>query len=88
MEPPHFFSFRWGYPDGADPDETNAPLVEFSLEPRGDATRLHLVESGIQGIARTDEEKETYLAEHTSGWTQIGERLRVYAAAQRSAVAN
>jgi len=86
LEPPHFFSFRWNYPAGADPDETNAPLVEFSLEPRGDSTRLRLVESGIQGLARSAEEKETYFAEHTTGWTQIVARLRVYAPAQRSAV--
>src|SRR6266536_1840903 len=52
LEPPHFFSFLWDYPDGAEPDETNATLVEFSLEARGDATRLRLVESGLEKIAR------------------------------------
>jgi len=31
-EPPHFFLFRWEYPDGDDPPRQYAPLVEFSLE--------------------------------------------------------
>jgi uncharacterized protein YndB with AHSA1/START domain len=87
LDPPHFFSFRWNYPDGDDPTETNAPLVAFSLEARGGATRLRLVESGLERIARSDEAKEIYFAEHTSGWTSIVERLRDYAAKQRSSVA-
>src|ERR1700704_3273763 len=44
-ELPHFFPFRWDSPDGDDPTETNAPLVEFSLEAQGGLTRLRLVES-------------------------------------------
>jgi len=87
LDPPHFFSFRWDYPDGDDPTETNAPLVEFSLEARGETTRLRLVESGLEAIVRSDDEKETYFAEHTSGWAQIAERLRAYAPQQRSIVA-
>jgi uncharacterized protein YndB with AHSA1/START domain len=88
LEPPHFFSFRWDYPDGDDPTETNAPLVEFSLEAQGGLTRLRLVESGLENVARSAEEKETYFADHTSGWTHFAERLREYAPTQRSAVAH
>ncbi|MDX6568625.1 MAG: hypothetical protein QOH15_1203 [Gaiellales bacterium] len=87
LDPPNFFSFRWHYPDGDEPSEANAPLVEFSLEARGDSTRLRLVESGLEKIARSDEAKATYLAEHASGWTSIVERLRDYAPKQRSTVA-
>jgi uncharacterized protein YndB with AHSA1/START domain len=86
LDPPHFFSFRWNYPDGVEPTETNAPLVEFSLEARGDSTRLRLVESGIAKLDRSDEEKETYFTEHTNGWARIVERLRDYAPKQRSSV--
>ena len=87
LDPPRFFSFRWQHPDGDDPDETNAPLVEFSLEARGDSTRLRLVESGIDTLARSDEERQTYFTEHTNGWAVIVERLREYAPTQRSSVA-
>jgi len=86
LDPPHFFSFRWEYPDGDDPSETNAPLVEFSLEARGDSTHLRLVESGLDKIVRSDADKETYFTEHTNGWARIAERLRDYAAAQRSSI--
>jgi uncharacterized protein YndB with AHSA1/START domain len=88
VEPPHFFSFRWNHPDGDDPTETNAPLVEFSLEARGNSTRLRLVESGLEKIARSEEDKKTYFTEHTSGWTHFAERLRDYAPKQRSSVAD
>lgn len=87
LEPPHFFSFRWNYPDGEDPTEANAPLVEFSLEARGETTRLRLVESGIAKLARSDEDKETYLTGHTRGWLRIVDQLRDYAPTQRSSVA-
>ena len=87
LEPPHLFSFRWNYPDGEEPTEANAPLVEFRLEARGGSTRLRLVESGLNAIARSDEAKETYFAEHSSGWATIVERLRDYAPKQRSSVA-
>ena len=87
VDPPHFFSFRWEYPDGDEPTEANAPLVEFSLEARGDSTRLRLVESGLEKIARSDEEREAYFASHSNGWARIAERLRDYAPKQRSSVA-
>ena len=87
LDPPHFFSFRWDYPDGDDPTETNAPLVEFSLEAQGGSTRLRLVESGLENVARSAEEKETYFADHTSGWTHFAERLREYAPKQQGVVA-
>ena len=82
LDPPHFFSFRWQHPDGESPTEANAPLVELSLEARGGSTRLRLVESGIDALARSDEERETYFTEHTRGWAVIVERLREYAPTQ------
>jgi uncharacterized protein YndB with AHSA1/START domain len=88
IEAPHFFSFRWNHPDGEEPTAENAPLVEFTLEARGEATRLLLVESGLTHLARPDEEKETYFNEHANGWAVIVERLRDYAPRQRSAVAD
>jgi uncharacterized protein YndB with AHSA1/START domain len=87
LEPPRLFAFRWNYPDGAEPGPSNAPLVEFTLEPRGEGTHLKIVESGLDSVDRPDDEKETYFAEHASGWSVIVERLRVYAAEQRSTVA-
>jgi uncharacterized protein YndB with AHSA1/START domain len=87
LEPPTLFAFRWNYPDGAEPGPSNAPLVEFTLEPRGEGTHLKIVESGLDSVDRSDDEKETYFAEHASGWSVIVERLSTYAAEQRSTVA-
>jgi uncharacterized protein YndB with AHSA1/START domain len=87
LDPPNYFSFRWNHPDGVDASETNAPLVEFSLESRGDSTRLRLVESGLEQIERSDEAKATFFAEHSRGWSVIVERLRLYAPTQRNPVA-
>jgi uncharacterized protein YndB with AHSA1/START domain len=86
VDRPHFFSFRWNYPDGVEPTETNAPLVEFGLEDRGGVTRLRLVESGLEKVARSDEAREAYFAEHSRGWTSIIDRLRDYAPKQQSIV--
>jgi uncharacterized protein YndB with AHSA1/START domain len=87
LEAPSLLAFRWNYPDGAEPGPSNAPLVEFTLEPRGEGTHLKIVESGLDSVDRSDDRKQIYFAEHASGWSVIVERLRVYAAEQRSAVA-
>jgi uncharacterized protein YndB with AHSA1/START domain len=67
-EPPRYFSFRWDYPDGDEPDESNASLVEFTLTEDGEATTLKLVESGLRRPDRTDDQNERYFAEHERGW--------------------
>jgi len=81
VEPPRYFSFRWNHPDGAEPDATNAPLVEFTLEARGESTRLRLVESGIDSLERPDEDRTAYFDDHSGGWTAILDRLRDHARA-------
>ena len=84
LEPPTFFAFRWGYPDGTEAEEANAALVEFSLEPHGGATILRLVESGLDAFG---EERQTYFDEHNVGWDFHLESLRRHAVALRSPVA-
>jgi len=87
VDPPHRFAFRWDFPTGAMPDETNAPLVEFALEEHGGGTRVTIVESGLATISRSDEARAAYFDDHAKGWPQIGARLRAYAASQAGAVA-
>ncbi len=67
-EPPRYFSFRWDYPDGAAPDESNAPLVEFTLTEDGEATTLKLVESGLRRPGWTDDQNARNFADHERGW--------------------
>jgi uncharacterized protein YndB with AHSA1/START domain len=80
IEPPYHFAFRWVYPDGVEPDSTNAPLVEFTLaEEESEVTRLTLVESGIRAVDWDESEKERYYAEHKAGWEFMTGRLEEYA---------
>jgi uncharacterized protein YndB with AHSA1/START domain len=87
LDPPRFFSFRWNFPPGEEPTDHNAPLVEFTLQAEGEQTRLHLVESGIRMLDRSDDQKATYADEHTSGWDALIARLAAYAPSQHGAPA-
>jgi uncharacterized protein YndB with AHSA1/START domain len=86
VDPPHFVSFRWLRPlqdhaDGVELAEGNSTLVEFSLDPEGDTTRLRVVESGFRELAGTHDENAKDAEEHSRGWElELGE-LRDYIAA-------
>lgn len=83
VEPPRLFSFRWVYPQGADPQEGNSALVEFTLIPEGGgATRLRVVESGFTALDWAEEKKAEYVTNHAEGWAGHLERLAGYAAEQ------
>jgi uncharacterized protein YndB with AHSA1/START domain len=83
VERPHFFAFRWDHPAGAEPREDNSLLVEFSLAAEGEGTRLHLVESGLRGLNRSDEERDAYRETHSQGWDIHLGKLREYVSGQR-----
>jgi uncharacterized protein YndB with AHSA1/START domain len=80
VEPPHVFSFRWARPLGAEPREGNSTLVEFTLAPEGEGTRLRVVESGFPALEGTEEEKTTYADGNTEGWAHELAELQAYAA--------
>ena len=80
VETPQFFSFRWVVPrhPGADLTEDNSTLVEFSLVPEGDSTRLTVVESGFRDLVGPDDENQRHADDHGRGWElELGE-LRDY----------
>jgi uncharacterized protein YndB with AHSA1/START domain len=75
-EPYRRFSFRWGHPENASPDEDNSALVEFSLTEEAHGTRLRVLESGIGALGHDDEGKARYLESHEHGWEKhLGELL-------------
>ncbi len=54
VEPPNRFAYRWAPfkdPAGEQPVEGNSTLVEFSLQPEGEGTRLRVTESGFASLA-------------------------------------
>jgi uncharacterized protein YndB with AHSA1/START domain len=81
VDPPHRFSFRWGHPAGDRADATNSALVEFTLQAEaGDRTRLRVVETGLDAVDWSDEQKSRYVEEHRHGWVvQLGRLEQLYA---------
>jgi uncharacterized protein YndB with AHSA1/START domain len=70
MEPEQLFSLRW-CPYGGDPevDYSNEPttLVEFTLEPTDDGTRLVITESGFAALPDEPRRDEAF-RRNEQGW--------------------
>ncbi|ANW17924.1 SRPBCC family protein [Streptomyces clavuligerus] len=80
VEPPHRFSYRWA---SAHPGEQavpgNSTLVEFTLTPEGEGTRLRVTESGFTALEIPEERRETASYEsHDGGWAGQVENIRDY----------
>lgn len=84
VEPPHFFSYRWARPLGAEVMPGNSTLVEFSLTPEGKGTRLRVVESGFRGLEGTDAQRAKYAEENTEGWASELAEMATYIADRAS----
>jgi uncharacterized protein YndB with AHSA1/START domain len=80
IAPPRTFSFRWAHPEGVEARQDNSVLVEFTLLPEGEHTRLRVVETGLLELAWPDADKATYADEHTTGWETHLASLRDYVA--------
>jgi uncharacterized protein YndB with AHSA1/START domain len=82
VEPHTRFSYRWAPfkdPGGAEPVDGNSTLVEFTLEPQGDGTRLRVVESGFASLDTSDDQRAKNHAGNTEGWQLETDELREYA---------
>jgi uncharacterized protein YndB with AHSA1/START domain len=77
VEPPTRFAYRWAPfkdPGGDEPVEGNSTLVEFTLAPVADGTRLRVVESGFAALATSDEQRAENHKGNTEGWAmELGE---------------
>lgn len=69
VEPPHLFSFRSAAAGHREPSPGYSTLVEFTLTPDGNSTRLHVAESGFPSLALSEEEKAKYVAGNIEGWS-------------------
>jgi uncharacterized protein YndB with AHSA1/START domain len=81
VEPPRRFAYRWSqFQDEARaaPVDGTATLVEFTLDPERDGTRLRVVESGFETLDCPPEERAKKAEDNTSGWGIELERLRDY----------
>jgi uncharacterized protein YndB with AHSA1/START domain len=76
VEPERFWSYRWEHEAGTTAADGNSLLVEFTLTPEGEGTRLRVVESGLESIGWPQERRDTHAQEHTEGWAIHLGRLR------------
>jgi uncharacterized protein YndB with AHSA1/START domain len=77
IEPERYFSFRWiPYAIDAEADPRNEPttLVEFTLEPVAEGTRLTIVESGFERVPAHRRERAFRMNE--GGWAAQAENVR------------
>ena len=82
VEPTSLFSYRWApfkEPGGDEPAPGNSTLVEFTLEPEGDGTRLRVVESGFASLNASDEQRSKNVEGNTEGWQAELAELDEYA---------
>jgi uncharacterized protein YndB with AHSA1/START domain len=82
VEPPHRFAYRWTAhhaPEGAEPAEGNSTLVEFTLAPEGDGTRLRVVETGFASLDTSEDKARGNYDQNVGGWKQMIEKAREYA---------
>ena len=79
VDPPHFFSFHWVVGHGSELAEGNSTLVEFSLAPEGEGTRLTVVESGFRDLAVDEDLRRQRFASHSEGWVKELGHLVEYA---------
>ncbi|WP_328907468.1 SRPBCC domain-containing protein [Streptomyces sp. NBC_00234] len=80
VEPQTYLAYRWAsaFP-GKELSADNSTLVEFTLTPEGDGTRLRVVESGFAALAGSDELRSKAVKDNTGGWPQVLDALRVRA---------
>jgi uncharacterized protein YndB with AHSA1/START domain len=67
------FSYRWAAEAETERLDGNSTLVEFTLEPAGDGTRLRVVESGFEELGESDEQLRKRFEDNSEGWEiQLG----------------
>jgi uncharacterized protein YndB with AHSA1/START domain len=67
VETKRLFAFRWPL-FGETVADGNSTLVEFTLAPEGDATRVRVVESGFAGLDVPEQERRRHLEGNREGW--------------------
>jgi uncharacterized protein YndB with AHSA1/START domain len=72
-EAPSAFAYRWDANVGGIGDT----LVEFTLTPEGDGTRVRVVESGWESLRTTEAEQERLREGNVGGWEhELGDLAR------------
>ncbi|MCL3859405.1 SRPBCC domain-containing protein [Actinotalea sp. K2] len=74
VEPNRCFAFRWTTSPDTEIAPGNHTRVELTLTPQGDGTRLSVVESGFDTLARSEADQLAARQENVEGWAhELGE---------------
>ena len=68
VEPGRRFAYRYAVQPGVEPAPGNSNLVEFTLTPEGEGTRLGVVESGFDRLELSEEACKEHLAASAQAW--------------------
>jgi uncharacterized protein YndB with AHSA1/START domain len=83
IEAPRRFAFRWVHPKDSVARAGNSTLVEFTLKPEAGKTRVRVVESGIDELEWSDDDRTKFVEDHAKGWDTVLGRLRDYGSRAR-----
>ena len=80
LDPPRYAAYRWasGFPN-QDLTETNATLVEFSIEPQQAGVVVRVRESGFAALEGTHAFREDNFRGNSEGWTAQLDQLKTAA---------
>jgi uncharacterized protein YndB with AHSA1/START domain len=85
LEPLSRFGFRLAaHPDAQPRKEGESTLVEFTLSPEGEGTRLTVTETGIAALDIPDSEKAQHAGYASLAWQAALEELSALAAASHA----
>jgi uncharacterized protein YndB with AHSA1/START domain len=79
LEPPTVFAFRGAYRPDTEPGPGNSTVVEFTLTPEDERTRLRVVESGFSTLDMSTEEQDKLRSGNVEGWRIEMDGLLAYA---------
>ena len=68
VEPGRRFAYRYAVEPDVDPVPGNSNLVEFTLTPEGEGTRLRVVESGFDRLDLSAEVRAKHAEDSAQGW--------------------
>ncbi|WBQ03293.1 SRPBCC domain-containing protein [Kribbella sp. CA-293567] len=68
VEPGRRFAYCYAVDPDVDPAPGNSNLVEFTLTPEGEGTRLHVVESGFDRLDAPADVRARHADEAAQGW--------------------
>jgi uncharacterized protein YndB with AHSA1/START domain len=77
VAPKSYVSYRWASAyKGEELREGITTLIEFTLTPEGEGTRLRVVESGFAALDGGEDTRRGALKDNTEGWTQVMDALK------------